>query len=385
MFKDYYQILGVLPTASEQEIKEAYKKMSLRWHPDRNPGENVTHIMQDINEAYMILKDDVRRARYNNEYQKFARKHKNIDTVSPRTQSQSWNYNYNYNYEVDDEELKNDINDARKHAKDLVDEFLNSLKETSKKAAKGGWEGMKGYVYAAIILSVLGLCIRTCIGTQKNNEYAYNNRQTEPPVVKSSMVSSKTVTDAKDFQVPNTWTKYYIANKIFSLSVPSSVELRHEYDNYVKRLQNLGLLCNTEDIVFQQKDLADNSTEALAHYCRIIVQYNRGSEEDYPLAGETFPIDADVRADLRDIVDNELGQYKLIGEPSYKWISIRGAKAIETSYRRTGSDGHTTACKMYLLFNSDKMVKMMVSYREQESDIWLPDLANVVKTFRWEQ
>jgi hypothetical protein len=66
-------------------------------------------------------------------------------------------------------------------------------------------------------------------------------------------------------------------------------------------------------------------------------------------------------------------------------ISINTAKAIEIAYRRTGADQYTTACKMYLLFNTDEMVKAIVSYREQERDIWLPDLSNIIKTFRWEQ
>jgi hypothetical protein len=94
-------------------------------------------------------------------------------------------------------------------------------------------------------------------------------------------------------------------------------------------------------------------------------------------------MDPDVRTELREMVENELEPFKLIGEPLYKWISIEGTKAIEISYRRTGADKYTTACKIYLLFNGNEMVKIIVSYREQESDIWLPDLTNIIKTFTW--
>ena len=55
MFKDYYKILGVSSSANDVEIKKAYREMSMKWHPDRNRGIDVTATMQDINEAYAIL------------------------------------------------------------------------------------------------------------------------------------------------------------------------------------------------------------------------------------------------------------------------------------------------------------------------------------------
>ena len=101
MFKDYYQILDILPSATKQEIKEAYRKMSLRWHPDRNSGADVTAIMQDINEA-------------------------------------------------------------RTYAKDIVGEFLKNLKETSKVAAKGAWDGANGYIIGGVIATNIFALIRAC-------------------------------------------------------------------------------------------------------------------------------------------------------------------------------------------------------------------------------
>lgn len=68
MFKDYYQLLGIFPFASKQEIKQAYRRMSLKWHPDKNAGIDVTEIMQDINEAYEILSNDISWTKYNKEY-----------------------------------------------------------------------------------------------------------------------------------------------------------------------------------------------------------------------------------------------------------------------------------------------------------------------------
>ena len=124
MFKDYYQLLGITPGASKEEIKQAYRAMSLKWHPDRNPGIDVTSMMQDINEAYKILNDDLSRIRYDNEYSKFNEQRERCQMSTNTTESTSWNYEY----DVHDEDLRNDINNARTYAKDLVDEFFKSLK-----------------------------------------------------------------------------------------------------------------------------------------------------------------------------------------------------------------------------------------------------------------
>lgn len=158
MFKDYYQILDVSFSASKDEIKKAYRKMSLQWHPDRNPGVDVTEMMQDINEAYKILNDDISRARYDKEYLLFAQQRENSKPKRSSPQPESWNYDY----EVNDEDLRNDINKARAYAKDLVDEFFKSLKETSKAAAKGAWDGAYGYIIGGIIATIVFALIRAC-------------------------------------------------------------------------------------------------------------------------------------------------------------------------------------------------------------------------------
>lgn len=158
MFKDYYQILDVSFSASKEEIKKAYRKKSLQWHPDRNPGADVTEMMQDINEAYKILNDDISRARYDKEYLLFTQQRENSKLKRSSPQPESWNYDY----EVNDDDLRNDINEARAYAKDLVDEFFKSLKETSKAAAKGAWDSAYGYIIGGIIATIIFALIRAC-------------------------------------------------------------------------------------------------------------------------------------------------------------------------------------------------------------------------------
>lgn len=158
MIKDYYQILGVSPSASKQEIKQTYRKMSLQWHPDRNPGVDVTGMMQDINEAYKILNDDINRARYDKEYQEFTRQCEYRKPKQQESKSESWYYDY----EVNDENLRNDINEARAYARDLVDEFFKSFKKTSKVAAKGAWDSAYVYIIGGVIATIIFALIRAC-------------------------------------------------------------------------------------------------------------------------------------------------------------------------------------------------------------------------------
>jgi len=61
----YYETLSVERTASDSDIKAAFRKQAMQWHPDRNPGENdAEHRFKEINEAYEILKDPDKRAAY---------------------------------------------------------------------------------------------------------------------------------------------------------------------------------------------------------------------------------------------------------------------------------------------------------------------------------
>src|ERR1700735_1506988 len=61
----YYETLEVERTADESGLKTAFRKLAMKWHPDKNPGDAASEIrFKEINEAYEVLKDGNKRAAY---------------------------------------------------------------------------------------------------------------------------------------------------------------------------------------------------------------------------------------------------------------------------------------------------------------------------------
>lgn len=62
--RDYYDVLGVSKSASDAELKAAYRKAALQWHPDRNKSPEAETKFKEINEAYQVLSDSTKKAQY---------------------------------------------------------------------------------------------------------------------------------------------------------------------------------------------------------------------------------------------------------------------------------------------------------------------------------
>ena len=65
MAEDFYKVLGVDKNATAQEIKKAYRKLALKYHPDHNPGDKAAEEkFKQVSEAYEVLSDEEKRAKY---------------------------------------------------------------------------------------------------------------------------------------------------------------------------------------------------------------------------------------------------------------------------------------------------------------------------------
>jgi curved DNA-binding protein len=77
-YKNYYKILGVERNAAEKDIKRAYRKLAVQYHPDKNPGDaRAEERFKEINEAYEVLGDPSKRAKYDqlgSSYQEWERR-----------------------------------------------------------------------------------------------------------------------------------------------------------------------------------------------------------------------------------------------------------------------------------------------------------------------
>jgi len=186
MFVDYYALLEVDVNASSAEIKAAFKRQAMKWHPDKNPGVDTTEIMQKINEAKLMLLDSEARVRYDKEYLRFKEfkkqnsyEHKEQGSSDNNKQSEKnrsdqkdqesseWKTNsrdFDFSsYEVSDDILLKWIRNARKQAVSLAQQTIEDIRGMSSEGGKAIGEAVLGGIVKYIVFGVIiTIIMRAC-------------------------------------------------------------------------------------------------------------------------------------------------------------------------------------------------------------------------------
>lgn len=185
MFKDYYSILEVSVNSTQEEIKAAFKRQALKWHPDRNLGMDTTNKMQEINEAKLILLDSEARERYNREYFRFKEFQKRKEQSQKANEERQKKYQqkrqseqrekqekqniYDYSeYSVEDDILNKWMNNAKKQAVDLAKQTIEDFKGMTKEGINAASEKIGNLLPSLLIMASIFLLIAILIKSCNN-------------------------------------------------------------------------------------------------------------------------------------------------------------------------------------------------------------------------
>jgi curved DNA-binding protein CbpA len=186
MFVDYYELFDLNQSAAIEEIKKAFRKKANFWHPDRNLGKDTTREMQLINEAYLILKDEEARRRYDTEYLRFSsfRQQKKKGPEKEANQKEQTNANpkstqktteddkekeasYEYSdYSIFDETLKRWMTNAKKQAVEMAKETIKEFGAIAmvgiKESAKGAGQGLIMQICIGVLVLIIFSISKSC-------------------------------------------------------------------------------------------------------------------------------------------------------------------------------------------------------------------------------
>lgn len=124
-----WRYLVYLQIIQQEEIKIAFKKQAILWHPDKNPEIDTTEQMQNINEAFLILKDIDASGRYDVEFNLYRISINNQEINQQFTDEKN---NTSEEYVVKDEILNNWMNNAKKQSVDLAKQTIEDFKKIAK-------------------------------------------------------------------------------------------------------------------------------------------------------------------------------------------------------------------------------------------------------------
>ncbi len=154
--KDYYYILNIPWDSDAERIKSAYYELARTHHPDVSSEMNATKRMQDINEAYYILKDSDKRMHYDSEYHVYREWLKECSADAPLRGADS---PHKVKYDVKDHVLRRWMDEAAARASALGKQALRDTGNMAAESVKEGAQWLVWGIFAAIIMSVMTQCM----------------------------------------------------------------------------------------------------------------------------------------------------------------------------------------------------------------------------------
>lgn len=170
MIKDYYKILDVKVTSSQEEIKNSFRKLAVFWHPDRNSNPVALQKMQEINEAYEILSNLHRKETYDKIYKNFFNLNFDIAVFSDKENNYKYSEKQNSNTTTEKEFKKkyekeiDDLNNWIRNIKFSLGTFDRFLDKSLAKADKP----IENFVYYfPVVLGIIFLIIILLVNLTK--------------------------------------------------------------------------------------------------------------------------------------------------------------------------------------------------------------------------